>query len=328
MSEPLTRSVAGASHASGSGDGSSNGAPRPVAPNAAPPQVANSQAIPLVETVESAAESFGRWPLVDQPEPREDQPLWNFYYLNACPPPRDPTIVWGTEVDCTGLQAYLKRVNADSPVLVTPAHVLIAATGRALAKHPQFNRRILKKRIWSYRDINIIMPFRPKTGLDVMIFGKVDQKPVMQIAAEAWRNANTTGSHAGVPQPVYMKFPRWLQKALQPIHIWLVNRVNVPLRDTNHRQRAAATMVNYFGTRGMAPMRSFKPSRLPYDSITLTVTMGAIEPRPAAVNGEVVVRPIAPIYVRADHRVVDAHEIGAFAETLRTLIGNPAALEG
>lgn len=54
--------------------------------------------------------------------------------------------------------------------------------------------------------------------------------------------------------------------------------------------------------------------------------MGAIEPRPVAVGEEVVVRPVAPIFVRADHRIVDAHEIGAFAETLRTLLAEPTRL--
>ncbi len=274
--------------------------------------------------------SARRPPLVDEPQPLEAMSLWNFYYLNLCPPQRDPTIVWGTDVDCTGLQAYLRQLNAESSVIVTPAHVLIAATGRALQAHPQFNRRILKRRVWSYRDVNIVMPFRPKTGLDVMFFANVDEKSVTAIAAEAWRNSQSVaGDHEGVPQPIYMRFPRRLQAVLQrSLHVWLVNHVNLKVRGTNNRQRGASTMVNYFGTRAMAPMRSFKPSRLPYESITLTVTMGAIEQRPVAVNGEVVIRPIAPIFIRADHRIVDAHEIGAFAETLRKLIGDPACLDG
>lgn len=266
-----------------------------------------------------------RWPLVDEPESLDEMSLWNFYYLNTCPPQRDPTIVWGTEVDCSGLQAFLRDVNNASEVLVTPAHVLVAATARALERHPQFNRRILKKRIWAYRDVNIVMPVRGKAGLEVMFFGRPNKKSVGEIAAEAWRNARSmAGEHEGVPQPAYMRMPRKLQSLLQPLHVWLVNRVNRPLRGTNNRQRGASTMVNYFGHRGMAPLRSFKPSRLPYESITLTVTMGAIEQRPVVVGNEIVAGPVAPIYIRADHRIVDAHEIGEFAQTLRQLLADPA----
>jgi hypothetical protein len=171
------------------------------------------------------------------------------------------------------------------------------------------------------------MPFRPKSGLEVMFFANVDKKSISDIAAEAWRNAHSAaGDHDGVPLPVYMRFPKRLQGWLQPFHVWLVNQVNLNARGSNNRQRAASTMVNYFGHRGMAPLRSFKPSRLPYESVSLTVTMGAIEQRSVAVRGEVVIRPIAPVYVRADHRIVDAHQIGAFAETLRKLLGDPAAI--
>jgi hypothetical protein len=267
-------------------------------------------------------------PLAAEPQPLEEMPLWNYYYLNLCRPQRDPTIVWGTEVDCSGLQSFLKDLNSHSSTLVTPAHVLVAATGRALRQHPHFNRRILKRRIWSYKDVNIVMPFRPKSGLDVMFFANVDRKSIADIATESWRNAHgAADSDEGVPHPIYMRFPRRLQGLLQPFHVWLVNRVNLNARSSNTRQRAASTMVNYFGHRGMAPLRSFKPSRLPYESISLTVTMGAIEQRPVAMRGQVVIRPIAPIYVRADHRIVDAHQIGAFAETLRQLLGDPAKLD-
>ena len=292
-------------------------------------ELASSPATPAESPiVESASQKPRHYPPLEaEPQPIDEMPLWNFYYLNLCPPQRDPTIVWGTEVDCTGLQSFLKELNSHSSTLVTPAHVLIAATGRALKSHPQFNRRILKRRIWSYKDVNIVMPFRPKTGLDVMFFGDVDQKSISDIAAEAWRNSHRPDDeHEGVPQPIYMRFPRRLQGLLQPFHVWLVNHANLKVRGTNVRQRAASTMVNYFGHRGMAPLRSFKPSRLPYESVTLTVTMGAIEQRPVAVRGEVVIRPIAPIFVRADHRIVDAHEIGTFAETLRKLLGDPATL--
>lgn len=271
------------------------------------------------------------WPLVEPPESLDSVPLWNFYYLNSCAAPHDPTIVWGTDVDCRGLLSWLKRMNADSPVLITAAHLLVAATGRALAQHPQFNRRIMKGRIWRYRDVNVVMPFRSRarSALDVMFLANVDRKPVSQVAREAWRNADlVAGESNAVPRPAYMRFPRWLQRLLQPFHVWLVNHVNLPLYGSNNRQRAAATMVNYLGSRGLAPLRSFKPSRLPYDSVTLSVTMGAIERRPVVAGDEVVIRPLAPLFIRGDHRLADASEIGEFAGTLRRLLGDPAAWAG
>ncbi len=269
-------------------------------------------------------------PLAEAPIPLEEMPEWNFFYLNTCPPQRDPTIVWGTEVDCGNLQKYLRVLNETSDVLVTPAHLLITATGRSLAEHPQFNRRILRRRVWDFRSFNVVMPFRARATdeVNVMFIPNVDQQSPQAIAATAWRNSQVRpGETMAVPRPFYLNFPRWLLARLQPLHVWLINSLNLKLHGTNHRQRGASTMVNYLGHRGLAPLRSFKPSRLPYESVTLTVTMGATEDRPVAEKGEVVIRPIAPLFIRADHRLVDATEIGTFAQTLREYLMHPERIE-
>lgn len=75
-------------------------------------------------------------------------------------------------------------------------------------------------------------------------------------------------------------------------------------------------------------MRSFKPSRFPSDCWTLNVTMGPTERRPVAIGENVVIRPVAPLFVRADHRVVDAYDLGKFVATLRTLLSDPRQMDG
>lgn len=270
-------------------------------------------------------------PIAERPVPDDEIPTWNMNYLYGCPTPADPTIVWGTDVDCTDLQTYLKQLNAGSPVLVTPVHVLLRATACAVARHPQFNRRVLRRRIYQYKQVNLLLPFRkrhpPET--DVMVLEQVDRKPLIEIARELWQHHQD----AARGEFIYDRrrslglSRRMTRRLFYRMHLWLANGVNLPAREHSRRHRTAAAVVNYFGFKGAAPLRSFKPSRAPYDGLPVNVTMGAIEPRPAVVNGEVVVRSIAPLFVRADHRIVDAHDIALFAATLRELIGNPAAME-
>ena len=270
-------------------------------------------------------------PLLSPPPDDDQVPLWNLYYQASCPPPRDPTIVWGTDVDCAELQADLRRMNADSEVLITPAHVLVRAVACALKQHPIFNRRIVRRRPRAYRDINLLMPFQKKVPpeADVMLFQQADRKSVQQIAREAWQNSQAAarGEYVCVREAIYMRLPRRVLRVLQPLHVWLVNTFEGHERDTNKRQRTASTVVNYLGFKGAAPLRSFKPSRFPYDSVTLSVTMGAIELRPAVVDRQLDIRPLAPLFVRADHRIADAHDLGRFTETLRRLIAQPAMLD-
>jgi pyruvate/2-oxoglutarate dehydrogenase complex dihydrolipoamide acyltransferase (E2) component len=56
--------------------------------------------------------------------------------------------------------------------------------------------------------------------------------------------------------------------------------------------------------------------------------MGPAEYRPVATEeGTVESRLVAPLVVRADHRLVDAYELGIFTQTVRELLQNPAELQ-
>jgi hypothetical protein len=86
-------------------------------------------------------------------------------------------------------------------------------------------------------------------------------------------------------------------------------------------------LVNYLGFPGAPPMRMYKPSKFPDETSLLSVTLGRIEERPAVREGSVVVRRMAPLFVRADHRVTDAYVLGRFVASLQEALTNPASLE-
>ena len=99
-----------------------------------------------------------------------------------------------------------------------------------------------------------------------------------------------------------------------------INWINQPAALWGHRTSRAGAMVNYLGQRGAPPMRTFKPSRFPSDVATLNVTMGPTES--GGPNG-----PMAPLFVRGDHRVIDAYQLGQFLGDLRRYLMDPALLE-
>ncbi|MEE2738424.1 MAG: 2-oxo acid dehydrogenase subunit E2, partial [Planctomycetota bacterium] len=63
------------------------------------------------------------------------------------------------------------------------------------------------------------------------------------------------------------------------------------------------------------------------ESLMMNITMGPSELRPIVQNERVVIRPVAPLFVRADHRTVDAYRIAQFTETLRSYISNPDQMD-
>jgi len=137
-----------------------------------------------------------------------------------CSPPSDPTIVWGTEVETARLTEYVSRANRGSRVLISPAHVLVKAVGRALALHPKFNRRILGRRLYRFRDVNVLMPFqRPGgKGAGLCLFKNVDTSSLSEIAAELWKRSRETagdGSPHGLAERTFRLLLRWLNLRLR-----------------------------------------------------------------------------------------------------------------
>jgi hypothetical protein len=265
-----------------------------------------------------------KWPLKPSPIPISETPTWSLYYQAACPTPADPTMIWGTDVKTPKLDAFIKQVNAQSDVVITPAHVLIWVVGRCLALHPEFNRRILHRRLYEFKQVNILMPVQGgKHGPEVCLFTEVDHKPLTQIARELWRHSRELikgTSDSQRDERIFRAIPSPFRGMLFRLMLAGTNWINSPAALWGHRTLRSGTMINYLGQRGAPPMRFFKASRFPNDVATLNVTMG-----PSHADGEN--EPVAPLFVRADHRVVDAYQLGQFVGDLRQYLADPLLLE-
>lgn len=264
------------------------------------------------------------WPLKRRPLPISKTNTWSLYYLEACPTPADPTIVWGSDVSVANLQAYLRQANAQSDVLISPAHVLVAAVGRCLRDHPEFNRRVVRRRVYNYRQINVLLPVQGgRKGPEVSLLLDVDRKPVAEIAREVWNHSRDLAKGRALgnrDERIFRGIPGILRGTLFRLMIRGNNLFHWPVALWGHRTSRAGTLINYLGHRGAPPMRFFKPSRFPNDAVTLNVTMGAAET--GGREG-----PVAPIIVRADHRLVDANQLGQFIADVREYILHPEQLE-
>lgn len=271
-------------------------------------------------------------PLLTPAVPKSEIPILNSYYLNVCPASSDPTMVWGTEVDTNCLTDYLRQRNAVSPVLMTGAHVLLKAVAEALVRHPQFNSRVLGRRLYRFKDVNLMMPLqnRLRDEADVLLINKADSFSVQEIASQVWKQSRNAARGEVLHHKqakIYRRIPGWLLGWMLRLQLWITNHLNLPVNSINEQLRAAPVLVNYLAYHGAAPMSSFKPSCIPSDCWTLNVTMGSSEPRPVADGNRVAVSSVASLFVRADHRVVDAYELGKFVTELRTLLSDPWKME-
>ncbi len=274
-----------------------------------------------------------QWPLLPKPVPADEIPFYNLHYLYGCRRPADPTIVWGTDIPTEGLTEYLRHRNRESKTLLSPAHVLVQAVGRALVRHRELNRRIVGRRIFDFRDVHVrMMTFnRQLREVEVLLIRNADTLSLERIARILWKNQHRAASGNMMDHEdkawLRKRFPGPLLGWIIRTYLYLDSRFNLPKVDRIDRIACSPVLVNYLAFSGAPPMRGYKPSSYPHESSTLSVTLGRAEARPVVQDGQVVVGQVAPLFVRADHRITSAYGLAQFTETLRRLLIDPAQME-
>lgn len=258
--------------------------------------------------------------------------LYNHQYLHAYRHTVDPTMVWGTDVDAEALLSFLQQKNTRSETLISVAHVLVQAVGRSLAKYPQLNCRVVRGRIYRFREVNVRMLSYCRHDSDVDIFSvkNADRANVESIAQTIWKYQCEVAS--GIYQDRVDR--KWLRRVPVPLrrlairNFWRLDRnFRLPRLGRLDRHLDSSVVVNHLGFADAPPMRMYKPSRFPDESSLLSVTMGRIEHLPVVSGETIVARQVAPLFVRADHRVADAHLLARFVSVLRDYLSDPQSME-
>jgi hypothetical protein len=257
--------------------------------------------------------------------------LFNHQYL-AFGSRADAAMVWGTDVDAEGLVSYVKQRNASAEILTSVAHVLIQAVGRSVSQFPELNSRIIRGRVYRFRNVNVRMvSYDAKRGdVNIITVHKADQESLDGITSHVWNSQLeiASGEHADRIDKLILSWgPAFIRRCTSRVFWWLDRNFRLPRIGRIDRHLNSSVVVNYLGFAKSPPMRMYKPSKFPDESSLLSVTMGRIERQPCVVGDQVVVRKVAPVFVRADHRVTDAYVLSQFVEALRTRLAHPETME-
>jgi hypothetical protein len=258
--------------------------------------------------------------------------LINHQYLSQGARP-DSTMVWGTDIDAEGLSSFISDRNQTSSVLISVAHVLIKAVGHTLACFPQLNCRIVGGRIYRFRDVNVRMISynQRNADVDILTIDHADQASLEEIGDFLWRSQLqiASNSHPDRLDKAMLNWgPALTRRWGSRLFWWLDRHFRLPRLGRIDRHLDSAVVANYLGFPGAPPISMYKPSKFPDESSLLSVTLGRIEEKPVVREGRVVVRRIAPLFVRADHRVADAYLLGRFVGSLRDALADPQLMEG
>jgi hypothetical protein len=266
-------------------------------------------------------------PIEARPAPAVESPFMNRCYLHTTRSGSDPSMTWGSEVDMTMLQEWIAAENLQSETLITPMSVLIRAVGMALAKCPEFNVRILGSGIHRFMQVNALVPCqRPCGGPTLCLLRDIDRKTPGEIARELWAQQRSIaqGDHSlRRGEWILSSAPPFIARRLVRLLLWVSNHVHKPMDPVDTMLRGAPVVINHFNFRGAPPLTAYKPSRFDTLCSLLNVTLGPTSLRPCVVDGRIEARPLAGLFVRADHRIIDARDLARFTGTTVELLTHP-----
>ncbi len=281
------------------------------------------------------------WPTESRSVPLEDLGWVNTTYLATASAYCDPTMIWGTSIQTEALTQFVTDQKRETGAFISTAHVLIRAVVEAMHRHPAVNRRVVGRRVYPYDGIHITMPMlETRSGeVNVIYLRHAEQMSLVEISrylmgkardvavrAATEANLQKKGSHVENRRYRWLKWFRsqWVYR-MAKVGFFLTNRFRLPTT-TLEEINGSGAFVNHLGFANAPPMISFKPSSLPTNSYGVSVTLGPAEMRPVAEGDAVVIRSVAPLFVRLDHRLVNGYQAGEFIGTLRTTLQNPGGL--
>lgn len=178
-------------------------------------------------------------------------------------------------------EALAAEVERAAGARLTVTDLLLEATARAVAAHPDLNTRWTAEGILYLDAIHMGLAMAVEGGLVVAVIRDLGRLSLAEITRERARLVER--GRAGALTPAELEGSTLTVSSL-----------------------------------GMLGVEEFTAILNPPESAILAV--GAIRDRPAAVDGRVVVRPVMKVTLSYDHRVIDGGEAARFLKTLRELV--------
>lgn len=256
---------------------------------------------------------------------------WRKLAWAAWRPPSDPQFYGDLDIDAAAMLDFLALARADGDDQVTVTHLIGRAVAHALHEVPGLRVSISRGRERPYptTDVFFIISDPGSDELTGTKIERADEKSAAELARELRAAAAATRSgddqSFGRVKQTLDRLPQWAVRPAITVSSWLASDLDldVPVLGI-HRRPFGSAMISSVGmwdvTRAYSPLAS-------YYRVPVLVLVGSVSPRPMAVEGRVVVRPMVTLTATFDHRYVDGRQAVEFARAVREYCSAPERFE-
>ncbi len=262
--------------------------------------------------------------------PLEKVSTWRKLSVGMWGPPANPTAQGQREIDLSKTLPWLEEVSESSGRKITITHLFVAATGRMLAKYPDYNVILRRNRPFRRDTTDIFVQVAVKgTGNSADLSGvkvkNVDTATVIDIADQIASRAKSIRSGDDKEIESAKSSLRFIPPQLSPYLMRAVSYLNY---DLGIDMSKLGLKADPFGSAMVTNVGGFDiPHALvplmPTSRVGFLFCLGQIHDRPRAVEGRVEVRPTLVMTGSFDHRLYDGYQIGLMTTTVDEIVTNP-----
>lgn len=252
--------------------------------------------------------------------------------------PRDPTILGSSEVDVTQLQIYLQHVREQTGAKVTMTHAVARAFAGTLAAHPHLNCLIRRGRLWQRRDVDVFCQVAVPPDDENKLQG-ADLSGVAVRKADLLTTAGIATKLDAMAERIRLRddpnmariktMMKWLPAGLAKHLMRLFTYLNL---DWGIDLRSLGVPDDPFGSvmvtsLGMFGIRHAYAPLFPNSRCIGVVLVGGVYDKVVAIDGRVEIRPVLPLQMALDHRIIDGFQAAVLAREINRRLEDPALLD-
>ena len=253
-------------------------------------------------------------------------------------PPTDPTIYGMTDIDVSKLEPWLAKKREETGQKLTYTHAVARAMAMTLRMYPGLNCMIRRGAIWQRRDVDVFLQVAvpsEKAGavqgadLSGAVIRQADTKKIEVIGKEladkaAKIRARQDPELAKIKSGI-AKIPPFFAKKIMRLLAWLNMDWGLDMRFTGMPDDPfGSLMVTSLGMHGIR--YGYAPLFTNARSLGV-VLVGGVYDAAVVRDGQIVIRPILPLSLAADHRVIDGFQASILARETIRLLENPELLD-
>jgi pyruvate/2-oxoglutarate dehydrogenase complex dihydrolipoamide acyltransferase (E2) component len=245
--------------------------------------------------------------------------------------PSDPQFFGSMDIDAAALMAYADSVREHADAHVTMTHLIGRAVAHGLQAVPALRQRLARGRAYDRESIDVFFIITTDGGRELtgVKIEHADAKSAIDIAAELDRRRGAIQEGAdpefGRTKRMLEVLPRPLLRVGLRLSAWVTSDLNLDLPQFGlPRQAFGSAMITSVGMWGIT--KAYSPLTA-YYRVPVLVLVGAVESRPVAQAGLVVVRPMITVTATFDHRYVDGYQAAQFATAVSEYCAKPGSFE-